>query len=112
MTYDKTQETGLMLFFADAIGFCGVSFSLSYLKYLYLYNPFFLYGDSVEKISGKLSFLPSYAPVMLSELVTYDIQGEGQKHMYFYFDFWFQMFHENTWSKFLFLVGSMKSYFF
>ena len=67
MIYDKTQESGLMLFLQMPLDPV-VSCSLRYLKYFYSYNPCFSPGDSIEKISRKLPFLPSYVPVMLSEL--------------------------------------------
>ncbi|XP_065770077.1 UDP-glucuronosyltransferase 2B18-like isoform X3 [Muntiacus reevesi] len=97
----KLQESRFDVVLADAIGPCGELLA-EILKVPLVYSLYFSPGYLVEKRSGRLSFPPSYVPVMLSELSDHMTFMERVKNMIYvlYFDYCFQMYNEKKWSHF------------
>ncbi|KAG5207695.1 hypothetical protein JEQ12_017459 [Ovis aries] len=96
----KLQESKFDVVLADAVGPCGELLA-EILKVPLVYSLYFSPGYSVEKKSGKLSFPPSYVPVMMSELSDHMTFMERVKNMIYvlYFDYWFQLYNEK-WNQF------------
>uniref|UniRef100_A0A8C2R7Z9 glucuronosyltransferase n=1 Tax=Capra hircus TaxID=9925 RepID=A0A8C2R7Z9_CAPHI len=97
----KLQESKFDVVLADAVGPCGELLA-EILKVPLVYSLYFSPGYSVEKKSGKLSFPPSYVPVMMSELSDHMTFMERRvKNMIYvlYFDYWFQLYNEK-WNQF------------
>ncbi|XP_043762515.1 UDP-glucuronosyltransferase 2B4-like isoform X1 [Cervus elaphus] len=97
----KLQESRFDVLLADAVGPCGELLTEILgipLVYSLRYSP----GYLLEKYSGKLSFPPSYVPVIFSALTDHMTFMERVKNMIYvlYFDFWFQTFDEKTWNEF------------
>ena len=97
----KLQESRFDVILADAIGPCGELLA-EILKVPLMYSLSFSPGYFIEKRSGRLSFPPSYVPVMLSELSDHMTFMERVKNMIYvlYFDYWFQLYNEKKWSQF------------
>ncbi|XP_043762519.1 UDP-glucuronosyltransferase 2B4-like [Cervus elaphus] len=97
----KLQESRFDVILADAVGPCGELLA-EVLKVPLVYSLYFSPGYLVEKRSGRLSFPPSYVPVMLSELSDHMTFMERVKNMIYvlYFDYWFQMYNEKKWNQF------------
>ncbi|XP_068831799.1 UDP-glucuronosyltransferase 2B4-like isoform X2 [Capricornis sumatraensis] len=97
---EKLQESKFDVVLADAVGPCGELLA-EILKVPLVYSLYFSPGYSVEKKSGKLSFPPSYVPVMMSELSDHMTFMERVKNMIYvlYFDYWFQLYDEK-WDQF------------
>ncbi|XP_032190365.1 UDP-glucuronosyltransferase 2B31-like [Mustela erminea] len=97
----KLQESRFDIILADTIGPCGELLA-ELLKIPLVYSLRFSPGYEFEKQSGRLSFPPSYVPVILSELSDQMTFMERVKNMIYvlYFDFWFQTFNEKSWDQF------------
>ena len=97
----KLQESRFDVVLADAVGPCGELLA-EVLKVPLVYSLYFSPGYLVEKRSGRLSFPPSYVPVMLSELRDHMTFMERVKNMIYvlYFDYWFQLYNEKKWNQF------------
>ncbi|XP_053518650.1 UDP-glucuronosyltransferase 2B31-like isoform X3 [Artibeus jamaicensis] len=96
----KLQQEEFDVILADAVGPCGELLA-ELLKIPFVYSLRFFPGYKFEKQSGGLPFPPSYVPIILSELSDQMTFIERVKNMMYvlYFDFWFQMFHED-WDQF------------
>ncbi|XP_066242485.1 UDP-glucuronosyltransferase 2B31-like isoform X1 [Saccopteryx leptura] len=97
----KLQESRFDVILADAIGPCGELLA-ELLKIPLVYSLRFSPGDNFEKRSGGLPFIPSYVPVILSELSDRMTFMERVKNMIYvlYFDFWFKTFNQKKWDEF------------
>ncbi|MXQ92023.1 hypothetical protein E5288_WYG009837 [Bos mutus] len=97
----KLQESRFDVVLADAVGPCGELLA-EILKVPLVYSLYFSPGYLVEKRSARLSFPPSYVPVMLSELSDHMTFMERVKNMIYvlYFDYWFQLYDEKKWNQF------------
>ncbi|XP_066242117.1 UDP-glucuronosyltransferase 2B31-like isoform X1 [Saccopteryx leptura] len=97
----KLQESKFDVILADAIGFCGELLA-ELLEIPLVYSLRFSPGDNLEKRSGGLPFIPSYVPVILSELSDRMTFMERVKNMIYvlYFDFWFEAFNQKKWDEF------------
>ena len=97
----KLHEERFDVIFADAVGPCGELLA-EILKIPFMYSLYSSPGSSIEKKSGKLTFPPSYVPVMFSELSDHMTFMERVKNMIYvlYFDFWFQAYNEKKWNQF------------
>ena len=97
----KLQESRFDVLLADAAGPCGELLT-ELLRIPLVYSLRFSPGYLFEKYSGKLSFPPSYVPVIFSALSDHMTFMERVKNMLYvlYFDFWFQTFDEKTWNEF------------
>lgn len=97
----ELQGSKFDVILADAVGPCGELLS-DLLKTPLVYSLHFCPGYRYEKYSGDLLLPTSYVPVVLSELSDRMTFVERVKNMLqvLYFDFWFQPFHEKSWSQF------------
>ena len=97
----KLHESRFDVVLADTVGPCGELLA-EILKVPLVYSLYFSPGYLVEKRSARLSFPPSYVPVMLSELSDHMTFMERVKNMIYvlYFDFWFQAYNEKKWNQF------------
>ena len=97
----KLQESGFDVLLAEAAG-PGGELLTEILRIPLVYSLRFSPGYLFEKYSGKLSFPPSYVPVIFSALSDHMTFMERVKNMLYvlYFDFWFQTFDEKTWNEF------------
>ena len=97
----KLQESRFDVLLAEAAGPCGELLT-EILRIPLVYSLRFSPGYLFEKYSGKLSFPPSYVPVIFSALSDHMTFMERVKNMLYvlYFDFWFQTFDEKTWNEF------------
>ncbi|XP_036897836.1 UDP-glucuronosyltransferase 2B31-like [Sturnira hondurensis] len=96
----KLQQEKFDVILADAVTPCGELLA-ELLKIPFVYSLRFSPVYTVEKRSGGLPFPPSYVPIISSELSDQMTFIERVKNMLYvlYFDFWFQMFHED-WNQF------------
>ena len=97
----ELQGSKFDVILADAVGPCGELLS-DLLKTPLVYSLHFCPGYRYEKYSGDLLLPTSYVPVVLSELSDRMTFAERVKNILqvLYFDFWFQPFHEKSWSQF------------
>ncbi|OWK13660.1 hypothetical protein Celaphus_00017448, partial [Cervus elaphus hippelaphus] len=85
----KLQESRFDVILADAVGPCGELLA-EVLKVPLVYSLSFSPGYLIEKKSGRLSFPPSYVPVMLSELrrPTILVEIMGKAEMWLIRNYW------------------------
>ncbi|XP_066136366.1 UDP-glucuronosyltransferase 2B31-like isoform X1 [Saccopteryx bilineata] len=97
----KLQESKFDVILADPAAPCGELLA-ELLKLPLVYSFRFSPGNTFERQSGHLPFMPSYVPVVLSELSDRMTFMERVKNMMYvlYFDFWFQTFNEKKWDQF------------
>ncbi|KAM8801680.1 UDP-glucuronosyltransferase 2B31-like [Rhynchonycteris naso] len=97
----KLQESRFDVILADAFGPCGELLA-ELLKIPLVYSLRCSPGDTIEKHTGGLPFLPSYVPVVFSELSDRMTFMERVKNMMYviYFDFWFDTFNQKKWDQF------------
>ncbi|XP_054427734.1 UDP-glucuronosyltransferase 2B31-like isoform X1 [Pteronotus mesoamericanus] len=97
----KLQHAKFDVLLADAVGPCGELLA-ELLQVPLVYSVRFSPGYKTERYSGGLPFLPSYVPVIFSELSDQMTFKERVKNMLYalYFDFWFQTFNQKKWDRF------------